>query len=474
MRSFAPPRIVLEFDGVQPVRDLFNNVYGRDVANRRVYHASTRNSYMVEKYPLSGDWLTDRIVQFSEESDFPQRMGAAGFRVAESGPYLRLHFVSIYVTDQERSLRFFVDKLGFTLVIDARFASGNRWIEVSPPDGTAVLALVRPMKSFNEDHLIGNSGIVTFLTEDVDRTYSEWSERGVQFTIPPQTPAWGGTFCRFVDPDGNSFVLVGFTEATRSIDERRRAYAQRLESERRVAQELEIAKQVQARLFPQSVPLVPRLDYGGACVQARSVGGDYYDFLKLSEGHLALIVGDIAGKGIAAALLMSSLQATMRGQFVAAADSPEKFLASVNRLLFENTVSSAYAALFFADYDSATGRLLYANCGHVPGLIVRANGGEEQLDSNSSLLGLFENWECSLSSAELDSGDLLALYTDGITECSDDRGEEFGQQRLVEALRKRASLPAHELVSAVIEDVLKFSGGQQSDDLTLIVARKQS
>src|SRR5207248_2905002 len=165
-----------------------------------------------------------------------------------------------------------------------RFASGSRWIEVSPPDGTAVLALVRPMKSFNEDHLIGNSGIVTFLTEDVDRTYREWSERGVQFTIPPQTPAWGGTFCRFVDPDGNSFVLVGFTEATRSIDERRRAYAQRLESERRVAQELEIATQVQARLFPQSLPVVPGLDYAGACVQARSIGGDYYDFLKLGEG----------------------------------------------------------------------------------------------------------------------------------------------------------------------------------------------
>src|SRR5437763_1940219 len=146
--------------------------------------ACTRNRYMAEKYPLSGDWLTDRIVQFSEKSDSHQGAEASGFRLDESGPYLRLHFVSIYVTDQERSLRFFVDKLGFTLVIDARFASGSRWIEVSPPDGTAVLALVRPMKSFNEDHLIGNSGIVTFLTEDVDRTYREWSERGVQFTIP--------------------------------------------------------------------------------------------------------------------------------------------------------------------------------------------------------------------------------------------------------------------------------------------------
>jgi serine phosphatase RsbU (regulator of sigma subunit)/catechol 2,3-dioxygenase-like lactoylglutathione lyase family enzyme len=427
---------------------------------------------MAEEFPLSGTWLTDRIVELSHETDFRRHAESSAFRLDGAGPYLRLHFVSVYVSDQERSLRFFVDKLGFTLVADARFASGNRWVEVAPPDGTAVLALVLPMADFHEEHLIGNSGLVTFLTEDVDHTYREWSARGVHFTIPPQTPAWGGTFCRFVDPDGNSFALAGFSELTRSIDERRRAYAEKVENERRVAQELEIARQVQARLFPQILPPVPGLDYAGVCVQARSVGGDYYDFLPLGTGRLALIVGDIAGKGIAAALLMANLQATLRSQVIGAADCLQRPLACVNRLLFENTIASAYATLFFADYDSATGRLLYANCGHVPGLILRAGGAAERLHSNATVLGLFEDWQGELSVAHLEPGDLLVLYTDGVTECEDDCGADFSQQRLIDTIRRHASLPTGELAVAVSNDVLEFSQGRQFDDLTLIVARR--
>lgn len=427
---------------------------------------------MADEYSASGEWLTDHIVKFSEESDFRQQAEASAFRLDSTSPYLRLHFVSVYVTDQERSLRFFVDKLGFTVVADAIFASGNRWIEVCPPDGTAVLALVLPMKGFNEDHLVGNSGLVTFLTEDVERTYREWSARGVQFTIPPQRPAWGGTFCRFVDPDGNAFALAGFDDVTRSIDQRRRAYAEKLERERRMEQELEIAKQVQARLFPQKRPAVSGFDYAGICVQARSVGGDYYDFLEVGKGRMALIVGDIAGKGIAAALLMANLQANLRSQLVSAADHPERVLASVNKLLFENTNPSAYATLFFADYDAGTGRLRYANCGHVPGLILRIDGTIARLDSNNTVLGLFESWECSLSCTQLARGDLLALYTDGITECSNSEGEEFGEQHLIDALRRFSAMQAQESGAEIIKTVLEFSWGNQFDDLTLIIARR--
>jgi serine phosphatase RsbU (regulator of sigma subunit)/predicted enzyme related to lactoylglutathione lyase len=427
---------------------------------------------MANEDPVSSGWLTDRIVKFTQESDFRQHAEAPALRLDGSTPYLRLHFVSVYVTHQERSLRFFVDKLGFTVVADAVFASGNRWVEVSPPDGTAVLALVLPMKGFDEDHLVGHSGLVTFLTEDVERTYREWSARGVYFTIPPQTPAWGGTFCRFVDPDGNAFALAGFDDVTRSIDQRRRAYAEKLENERRMEQELDIAKQVQARLFPQTLPEISGLDYAGICVQARSVGGDYYDFLELGMERLAMVVGDIAGKGIAAALLMANLQANLRSQLVSAAGHPEKVLESVNKLLFENTNPSAYATLFFVGYDAASGRLSYANCGHVPGLILRNGGTVERLDSNNTVLGLFECWDCSFSSAQLATGDLLALYTDGITECPNSDGEEFGEARLVDALRTFSTLQPRELGAAIIRNVLDFSNGNQADDLTLIVARR--
>jgi serine phosphatase RsbU (regulator of sigma subunit) len=140
--------------------------------------------------------------------------------------------------------------------------------------------------------------------------------------------------------------------------------------------------------------------------------------------------------------------------------------------LFENTSPSAYATLFFADYDAATGRLRYANCGHVPGLILRRDGTLERLDSNNTVLGLFENWDCSFSFAQLAQGDLLALYTDGVTESSNSEGEEFGEERLAEALRRLRTVQAQDLGAGVLQHVLDFTGGNQFDDLTLIAARR--
>ena len=124
----------------------------------------------------------------------------------------------------------------------------------------------------------------------------------------------GGVFCQFEDPDGNTFVLAGFDDATRQIEAGRRAYAEHLEAKRRTEQELAIAKEVQFRLSPQHKPDLPMLDYAGVCIQALAVGGDYYDFLELSDNCVALVVGDISGKGIAAALLMANLQANLRSQ----------------------------------------------------------------------------------------------------------------------------------------------------------------
>jgi catechol 2,3-dioxygenase-like lactoylglutathione lyase family enzyme len=424
-----------------------------------------------QKYPqLEGSWAKDLIVSVDQPTAF--RYDGAGFRLDGGDPYLRLHFVTIYVSDQERSLHFFVDQLGFSLVSDVRFGSGNRWVEVGPPDGTAILALALPIPGMNEERFIGNSGMVTFLAESVEATYLEWSRRGVQFTIPPQTPSWGGMFCRFVDPDGNSFALAGFDRTTRELDQRRRVYAERLEDERRAAQELEIAKQVQMRLFPQRQPVIAGLDYGGVCIQARSVGGDYYDFLDLGQGHVAFVLADIAGKGIAAALLMANLQANMRSQMVSAIDQPDRFLASVNHLLFENTAVGSYATLFFAEYDNTTCRVRYANCGHPPGLILRADGSIERLVPTSTVIGLFDEWSCSIHESCLGSGDTFALYTDGVTESPNAAGEEFGDEQLLDSMRRHNALGACAMAQAVVEDVAQFSAGDQFDDITLIIAKR--
>jgi serine phosphatase RsbU (regulator of sigma subunit)/uncharacterized glyoxalase superfamily protein PhnB len=416
-------------------------------------------------------WLSDRIVSVAEQPGGSTDRELAGLSLAEKGKFLRLQFVSVYVRDQERSLEFFRDKLGFSVILDVLFASGNRYVQVSPPHGTSSLALVLPRPGTEEEELVGRSGSVSFIAEDVLEKYAEWSDRGVRFTVLPQTPAWGGTFCRFEDPDGNPFMLIGFDQMNQEIETRRRAYADHLEAKRRAVQELEIAMQVQARLFPQRLPPVPTLDYAGVCLQARSVGGDYYDFLDLGTDRIALVVGDIAGKGIAAALLMANLQANLRSQCVNAVEHPDKVLNSVNRLLFENTDANDYATLFFAEFEPRTGCVRYANCGHPPAIVLRGDGAVERLNPTCTVVGMFEDWRCSMAVCQIHAGDILALCTDGVTESFRDE-EEFGEERLVDALRRHSKLTARELAAAVVEEVTRFSGSEQYDDITLIIAKR--
>ncbi len=202
------------------------------------------------------------------------------------------------------------------------------------------------------------------------------------------------------------------------------------------------------------------------------MGGDYYDFLDLGQGRLAFVLADIAGKGIAAALLMANLQANMRSQMVSAIDQPERFLASVNRLLFENTAVSSYATLFFAAYDEVTCRIHYANCGHLPGLILRVDGSLERLDPTTTVVGLFEEWSCSMQESCLDPGDTLVLYTDGVTESPNSAGEEFGDERLLDSLRRHNTAGACAMAQEVVQDVANFSARDQFDDITLIVAKR--
>jgi len=368
-------------------------------------------------------------------------------------------------------MRFFLDQLGFSLVADYHYGTSERWVAVAPADGSAVLALVAPKPDSEEYDLIGRSKQIVFVTEDVLAKFQEWSNRGVQFQSPLHTPEWGGMFTSFEDADGNSFVLVGFDEVGREIEAQRRAIEEKLESERRAGQELEIAKQVQARLFPQTLPPLKTLDYAGICLQARQVGGDYYDFIDLVRYRLGLVIGDIAGKGMAAALLMASLHASLRSQRNFALGHPQRLLRSVNQFFYENTTDSAYATLFFAEYNDKTQRLRYANCGHLSALLLHRDNTLERLDSTCTVLGLFEKWDCAIEERRIFAGDTLALYTDGVTESFNEPGEEFGEQRLIESLRRHRAQSPSGLVASIVEDVREFSPREQSDDITLIVAK---
>jgi len=407
-------------------------------------------------------------------------------RLDRQNPYLRIDAVNVYVRDLDRSLDFYRNRLGFQVAVDLRLPSGYRLVAVAPPDGPTVLRLIAPKPDSAEYGLIGSRTPIVFLTEDLVAKFRQWSQRGVRFPATPRLRRvqhdprmpdsgdpliWGGVFTRFEDLDGNSFGLVGFDEVSRALEAQRRATAEKLERDRRVAQELEIARMVQARLFPQALAPFGTLDYAGACIQARQVGGDYYDFLNLGQERLGLVVGDIAGKGIAAALLMANLQANLRSQCAVAREDPNQFLESVNQLFFDSTIESAYATLFFAEYDSVTCRLRYANCGHLPALLMRSNGTLDRLAPTNTVLGLFREWKCSVAESHFAAGDTLVLYTDGITEAFNDRGEDFGEARLIESFQRHGDCRPQQLLAAILEDVRQFSPEEQQDDRTLLVAR---
>jgi len=424
-------------------------------------------------------------------------------------PHLRLHCVNVFVRDQDRSLRFFVDQLGFNVAFDTRVQSGERWVAVAPPDGAAILSLIVPKRDSEQYKLIGRATQIVFVTEDVTAKFREWSKRGVRFQTPPrlkriryqfqpaqtaaaaaasqsaesgtgskssmllgeETPIWGGIVARFRDIDGNSFSLVSFDELTHAMEAQRRGVAAKQEAERRAAHELEIAKHVQSRLFPQTLPPLATLEYCGVCIQARQIGGDYYDFLDLGQNCLGFVIADISGKGIAAALLMANLQANLRSLCAIAKQQPHHLLRSVNQLFCENTTDGAFATLFFAEYDDSSRLVRYANCGHLPALLLRDDGSVARLGATATVLGIFKKWECELGECQITPGDILALYTDGITESFNHDGEEFGEARLVDLLRRHRTLSPQAALSSMVDEVLRFSSQEQHDDITLILAK---
>jgi sigma-B regulation protein RsbU (phosphoserine phosphatase) len=238
--------------------------------------------------------------------------------------------------------------------------------------------------------------------------------------------------------------------------------------------ELSIAREVQAQLFPQVLPSLPGIKLEAMCRAARVVSGDYYDFIRLGPTRLGIAIGDISGKGISAALLMASLQAALHSQVLAdggSAQSTAELVARLNRYLFLNTSPERYATFFFAIYDAATRTLRYTNAGHLPPLCI-ASERVTKLEDGGMVIGLFDDCTYDQGTMQIEPGSVLLAYSDGLVEPENVYGEEFSSHRLIElAVHHRHASP-HALAETLITAAEEWGGSpEQADDMTVIVAR---
>ncbi len=246
----------------------------------------------------------------------------------------------------------------------------------------------------------------------------------------------------------------------------------------RLNREVEIAREVQERLFPQELPPITGIDYCGACRPALGVGGDYYDFLALPQGRLGIAIGDVSGKGIGAALIMASLEASLRAEAARGPEDLAALVSNVNRLVYQASTSNRYATFFYAQYDPLSRQLAYVNAGHNPPMVFRRRSREWEvlrLTAGGTVVGLLEGFPYQQEVVPLEPGDLLVAFTDGISEAMNPHDEEWGEERMIETVKSCANLPAARILSSIMDAADAFAAGtQQHDDMTLVILRVES
>jgi sigma-B regulation protein RsbU (phosphoserine phosphatase) len=239
----------------------------------------------------------------------------------------------------------------------------------------------------------------------------------------------------------------------------------------RVNREIEIAREVQERLFPQDFPPIPGLEYCGRCRPAQAVGGDYYDFVTGASDTLGIAVGDVSGKGISAALLMASLQASLRGQAMAGVHDLAALMHNINLLVHEASAANRYATFFYGEYHFDRRRLEYVNAGHNPPIILR---GDEviRLEAGGPVVGLLKQAGYQQAHCDLLPGDVLIAFTDGVSEAMTADGDEWGEERFIKAAQECRRLGAAEIITRLMAGADAFAAGApQHDDMTLVVVK---
>ena len=244
------------------------------------------------------------------------------------------------------------------------------------------------------------------------------------------------------------------------------------QAERIMKRDLAQAAEIQRGILPETAPEVPGLDLAGFNAPCRTVGGDYYGFVTYPGGRVGLALGDVSGKGMPAALMVMAFEARLR-VLAEDEDSAASVVSRLNKITCENCPSNRFITFFFGILDAARGQLAYANAGHNPPLVVRASGEVEMLQGGGPVLGILPTASYTQDKARLAAGDLLVIYSDGVTEATNTAEEEYGEGRLAEVLRSRRGEAAAAIVDAVTESLHQFtSGAPQADDITLVVAKR--
>ena len=248
------------------------------------------------------------------------------------------------------------------------------------------------------------------------------------------------------------------------------------EQRRKLEKELELSQKVQKALLPQQIPDVKGLELAAFSQPARIVGGDYFDFFLFRDGSPGFVIADVMGKGIAASLLMATLQASLR-ILVTEEESPSEVIKRLNQIFCHNINLTKFVTIFLARYDQESKTLHYCNAGHNPPLLFRPKRSQsvEWLDSTCAAIGLVEDFQFNGTQIALSSGDLLLLYTDGVTEALNPTEEEFGMERLAETVLRNSDTTSGELVAALRRSVQQFTNGRSlEDDTTILAARVQA
>jgi phosphoserine phosphatase RsbU/P len=242
--------------------------------------------------------------------------------------------------------------------------------------------------------------------------------------------------------------------------------------QRQTQSEMDIARNVQQKLLPQTFQALTSIEFSALCLPAREVGGDYYDFFDLGEDRIAGLLADVSGKGVAAAMLMANLQACFRSQLDTGFVEATELLTTINRLFYASTPVEQYVTLVYFEYQNQSRRLRYVNCGHLAPALLRANGEVERLESTCTVLGLFPSFPCECREIELKERDVVAIFTDGVSEFEDQDGEEFGEDRFISLVQSARSLTPESALRHISERLTAArNGNDQFDDQTVVLLK---